>query len=93
MESMKLVGRGFRSATKASQRAYLRRPLGSPRRQIAEPRSSMCQCPAGWNLQKSGFLRIGLATEIASITRAVLVKFSFRSGTSPNQCCRMLHAN
>jgi hypothetical protein len=56
MESMKLVGRGFRSATKASQRAYLRRPLGSPRRQIAEPRSSMCQCPAGWNVQKSGFL-------------------------------------
>ncbi len=46
MESMKLVGRGSRSATTVSQRAYLRRPLGSPRRQIAEPRSRMCQCRA-----------------------------------------------
>lgn len=53
---MKLVGRGSRSATKVSQRANLRRPLGSPRRQIAEPGSSMCQRRGEWNVPKSGFL-------------------------------------
>jgi hypothetical protein len=64
MEPMRVVGRGLRraqssrsrSATKVSQRAYFRRPLGSPRQQIAEPRSSMCLCRGEWRVQKSGFL-------------------------------------
>jgi hypothetical protein len=64
MEPMKVAGRGLRraqssrsrSATKVSQPAYFRRPLGSPRQQIAEPRSSMCQCPIGWKVDKPGVL-------------------------------------
>jgi hypothetical protein len=64
MEPMRTVDRGLRraqssrsrSATKVSQRTYLRSPLGSPRRQIAEPRSSTYQCRGEWNVPKSGFL-------------------------------------